>query len=99
MQVSTRAAVDSIHRIVSAMGDVSAFTSWIAAAVAEQGAATKGITASARLGGGQLGQLAKGVGIVTSAIGETSQAAAMVLDASRDLSLQVNRSAARSRRP
>ena len=90
MQVSTRAAVDSIHRIVSAMGDVSAFTSWIAAAVAEQGAATKGITASARLAADGSGQLAKGVGIVTSAIGETSQAAAMVLDASRDLSLQVD---------
>jgi methyl-accepting chemotaxis protein len=89
MQVSTRAAVESIRRIVSAMGEVSAFTSWIAGAVTEQGAATEGITASARLAADGSGQLAQGVSVVTAAIGETSQAAMMVLDASRDLSAEV----------
>jgi hypothetical protein len=48
-----------------------------------------GITASARPAADGSGQLAQGVTVVTAAIGETSQAAAMVLGASRDLTVEV----------
>ena len=90
MQVSTASAVEAIRRIVSAMGEVSDFTRWISGAMADQGSATEGITRSARRAADGTGQLAKGVGVVTAAIGETSQAAMMVREASHNLAVQVD---------
>lgn len=86
MQTSTVAAVDSINAIVAAMRDVKSYTDAIAVTVDHQGTAASDIARSIQEAAHGSARLAQGVSGVTSAIGETSQSAMMVLEATRTLS-------------
>ncbi|MFO0345360.1 MAG: methyl-accepting chemotaxis protein [Labrys sp. (in: a-proteobacteria)] len=86
MQTSTVAAVESINAIVAAMREVKSYTDAIATTVEQQGAAAGDIARSIQEAAHGSERLAQGVTGVTGAIGETSQSAMMVLEATRTLS-------------
>ena len=72
------------------MQEVDGFTTAIAAAVEEQGAATEEISRNVQMAARGTEELTQNVSGVTGAIGETSRAAQDVLDASSQLGSQAN---------
>ncbi|WP_181703792.1 methyl-accepting chemotaxis protein [Chthonobacter albigriseus] len=85
IQRSTQAAVDAIQVIVANMTDVDSYTSTIAAAVEEQGAATSEISRNVLQAAGGTETVAEAMDVLGEAVGATSRSAADVLDVSRDV--------------
>ncbi|MEN3385292.1 MAG: hypothetical protein V7608_5336 [Hyphomicrobiales bacterium] len=90
IQDSTTKSVASVRTITSTMHEVDGFTTAIAAAVEEQGAATEEISRNVQMAAQGTGELTGNVAGVTGAIGETSRAADEVLDASSKLGSQAS---------
>ena len=88
IQSSTAEAVTAIRSITDVMGDISGFTTTIAAAVEEQSASTQEISRNIQEVAGTAKELAGNMAIVTEAIDETNRSASAVLDASGALSAQ-----------
>jgi methyl-accepting chemotaxis protein len=88
IQQSTEKSVESVRTITTIMRDVDGFTSAIAAAVEEQGAATQEISRNVQMAARGTEELNHNVVGVTGAIGETSRAATEVLSASQALNSQ-----------
>jgi methyl-accepting chemotaxis protein len=85
IQTSTGRAVESMDAITSTMKDVNGYTSAIAAAIEEQGAATREISQNVQMAARGTEELSHNVGEVTGAIRSTSGAAENVLAASGKL--------------
>ncbi len=90
IQDSTTKSVASMRTITSTMHEVDGFTTAIAAAVEEQGAATEEISRNVQMAAQGTGELTGNVAGVTGAIGKTSRAADEVLDASSKLGSQAS---------
>jgi methyl-accepting chemotaxis protein len=88
IQGSTAEAVEAIRQIGGVMGDISRFTSSIAASVEEQSASTQEIGRNVQQAAAGANELAGNMANVTEAIEETNKSAAHVLDASSALSSQ-----------
>jgi methyl-accepting chemotaxis protein len=88
IQGSTAQAVEAIRQITSVMGDVSRFTSTIAASVEEQSASTQEIGRNVHEAATGARELAGNMATVTEAIEETNRSATHVLDASSALTAQ-----------
>jgi methyl-accepting chemotaxis protein len=85
IQTSTRNAVDAVREIGGAVRNINEVTSSIASAVAEQDAATREISSNAQMAAQGNETLVLNIGSLSSAIGETANAATSVLSASTDL--------------
>jgi methyl-accepting chemotaxis protein len=90
IQGSTRSAVDAVRQIGAAMRGINEVTAAIAAAVEEQGMATRDISENAQMAADANATLATNIGAVSRAIGETKDSAAMVLSASEHLTAQAD---------
>ena len=90
IQESTTRSVDSVRTITTTMQEVDGFTTAIAAAVEEQGAATAEISRNVQMAARGTDDLTQNVAGVTGAIGETSRAAQDVLDVSGRLGSHAN---------
>jgi len=88
IQNSTSEAVEAIRQISGVMGDISGFTSSIAASVEEQSASTQEIGRNVQQAATGANELASSMTMVTEAIEETNKSAGQVLDASSGLSAQ-----------
>ncbi len=88
IQGSTAQAVEAIRQITSVMGDISRFTSTIAASVEEQSASTQEIGRNVHEAATGARELAGNMATVTEAIEETNRSATHVLDASSALTAQ-----------
>ena len=81
-------AVAAIRQISGVMGDISRFTSSIAASVEEQSASTQEIGRNVQQAASGANELAGSMTNVTEAIQETNKSASQVLDASGALASQ-----------
>ena len=90
IQESTTRSVESVRTITTTMQEVDGFTTAIAAAVEEQGAATEEISRNVQMAARGTEDLTQNVAGVTGAIGETSRAAQDVLDVSGRLGSHAN---------
>jgi methyl-accepting chemotaxis protein len=90
IQDSTTKSVESVRTITATMQQVDGYTTAIAAAVEEQGAATEDISRNVQMAARGTADLTQNVSGVTGAIGATSRAAQDVLDASGRLGSQAN---------
>jgi methyl-accepting chemotaxis protein len=90
IQESTTRSVESVRTITTTMQEVDGFTTAIAAAVEEQGAATEEISRNVQMAARGTEDLTQNVAGVTGAIGETSRAAQDVLDVSGKLGSHAN---------
>ena len=88
IQSSTAEAVEAIRQISGVMGDISRFTSTIAASVEEQSASTQEIGRNVHEAATGARELAGNMATVTEAIEETNRSATAVLDASSALTAQ-----------
>jgi methyl-accepting chemotaxis protein len=88
IQGSTAEAVEAIRQIGGVMGDISRFTSSIAASVEEQSASTQEIGRNVQQAASGAKELAGNMATVTEAIEETNRSAGQVLDASSALTAQ-----------
>ena len=88
IQGSTRDAVQAIDAITRTMNTVNEFTSTIAAAVQEQGAATADISQNVQQAAAGTRDVAHNMSGVTTAVSETSQSAEQVLSASQQVADQ-----------
>jgi methyl-accepting chemotaxis protein len=88
IQGSTAEAVGAIRQISDVMGDISRFTSTIAASVEEQSASTHEIGRNVHQAATGARELAGNMATVTEAIEETNRSASAVLDASNALTAQ-----------
>jgi methyl-accepting chemotaxis protein len=88
IQGSTAEAVEAIRQIGGVMGDISRFTSSIAASVEEQSASTQEIGRNVQQAAAGANELAGNMTNVTEAIEETNKSASHVLDASSALTAQ-----------
>ncbi len=88
IQTSTAEAVDAIRQIGGVMGDISRFTSTIAASVEEQSASTQDIGRNVQQAATGAKELAGNMATVTEAIDETNRSATLVLTASNALTTQ-----------
>ncbi len=88
IQGATQQAVTSIAEIGKVIGEINEISSTIAAAVEEQGAATKEIARNVEQASAGTSEVASNVTEVTKAANETGQAAAQVLEAATELSKQ-----------
>src|SRR3954471_23875905 len=88
IQGSTAQAVDAIRQISGVMGDISRFTSTIAASVEEQSASTQEIGRNVHEAATGARELAGNMATVTEAIEETNRSATHVLEASSALTSQ-----------
>ena len=88
IQGSTAQAVEAIRQITGVMGDISRFTSTIAASVEEQSASTQEIGRNVHEAATGARELAGNMATVTEAIEETNRSATHVLDASSALTAQ-----------
>ena len=85
MQHQQGPAVDAVREIGNAVRDINDVTSNIAGAVGQQDAATREISANAQLAAHGNETLVTNIASLSSAIGETSNAATSVLSASSEL--------------
>jgi methyl-accepting chemotaxis protein len=85
IQSSTRQSVEAIKLLAASMEDVNAFTSVIAASVEKQGEATAEISRNVQQAASETQKAAVNMTGVTTAVGETMQAVAMVERASTDV--------------
>jgi methyl-accepting chemotaxis protein len=90
IQESTTKSVASVRIITATMQEADGFTTAIAAAVEEQGAATEEISRNVQMAARGTGELTGNVAGVTGSIIETSRAADEVLDASSKLGSQAS---------
>jgi len=88
IQGSTAQAVEAIRQISGVMGDISRFTSTIAASVEEQSASTQEIGRNVHEAATGARELAGNMATVTEAIEETNRSATHVLEASSALTAQ-----------
>jgi len=88
IQKATGEAVVAIGEIAKAMNEVNGFASAVAAAVEEQNAATHEISRNVQHAAAGSEDLTRNVAGVTHAIGETSQSAHHVFEASQNLGKQ-----------
>jgi len=88
IQTSTEQAVQAIRQISGVMGDISHFTSSIAASVEEQSASTQEIGRNVHEAATGAKELAGNMATVTEAIDETNRSATHVLEASSALTAQ-----------
>ena len=88
IQGSTAQAVEAIRQISGVMGDISRFTSTIAASVEEQSASTQEIGRNVHEAASGARELAGNMSTVTEAIEETNRSATHVLEASSALTAQ-----------
>ena len=88
IQESTREAVQAIDAIAHTMSDVNTFTSSIATAVQQQGAATSEISQNVQQAAIGTQGVAKNMTGVTSSVTETNESAGQVLSASRQVADQ-----------
>ncbi len=88
IQKATDEAVVAIGEIAQAMNEVNGFASAVAAAVEEQNAATHEISRNVQHAAAGSEDLTQNVSGVTQAIGETSQSAHEVFEASQNLGRQ-----------
>jgi methyl-accepting chemotaxis protein len=88
IQGSTADTVHAIRSIGEVMGDISRFTTAIAAAVGEQSAATQSIAETVQQTASGASKLAGNVASVTEAIEETNRAATAVHEATSALTAQ-----------
>src|SRR6202140_2981107 len=85
IQSSTRSAVEAVREIGSAVRDINEVTSNIASAVGQQDAAPREISVNAQMAPQGNETLVTNIASLSSAIGETSNAATSVLSASSEL--------------
>ncbi len=88
MQAATSDAARDLGAIRQSIGRISDVTTAIAAAVEQQGAATRNIAESIQRASGGTNEIAGAIGEVTAAAGETSGAATQVQSTSSALSSQ-----------
>lgn len=86
IQGSSREAVEAIEVITSTMNEVNDYTSSIAAAVEQQGAATAEISQNVQQAAIRTQDVAKNMSDVTNSASETTQSAGNVLSASQAVS-------------
>src|ERR1043165_183212 len=91
IQTSTKSAVEAVRHVAASMTEIEKVTTAIAGAVEEQGAATQEISRNANLAAQGTKTLAHNISTVNGAIGETTQAATAVLDASMSLPAKASR--------
>jgi methyl-accepting chemotaxis protein len=90
IQGSTKDAVGAIQAIGKVIGEINQISSAIAAAVEEQGAATKEIARNVEQASVGTKEVSSNIAGVTQAAGETGSAANQVLEASRELAQQAD---------
>jgi methyl-accepting chemotaxis protein len=88
IQVATESAVSDIRVITDTIGRISEISSAIAAAVEEQGAATKEIAYSVQQAAHGATEVASNITEVKSGASETGSASAQVLSAAKSLSVE-----------
>jgi methyl-accepting chemotaxis protein len=88
IQTSTRGAVGAIHGITAILTEIDQVTTTIAAAVEEQGAATREISQTVQTAAQSTDTLSSAVADVSGAIGETSRSAGDVTRSSDTLSTE-----------
>jgi len=88
VQNATRNAVGAIHEIGNTIGKMNEIASAIAAAVEEQGAATKEIARNVQEAAYGTGTVTQNIASVTQAAGETGHASREMLSATGELSRQ-----------
>src|SRR4051794_41014745 len=88
IHIAPAEAVDAIRQIGGVMGDISRFTSTIAASVEEQSASTQDIGRNVQQAATGAKELAGNMATVTEAIDETNRSATLVLTASNALTTQ-----------
>jgi len=91
IQGSTKTAVAAVRDIGHSMSGINELTSAIAAAVEEQGVATKEISSNAQMAAEANESLAGNIAVVNRAIGETSNSAGTVLTSSGQLAGEADR--------
>jgi methyl-accepting chemotaxis protein len=91
IQGSTKGAVSAVRDIGNAMSGINEVTSAIAAAVEEQGVATKEISENAQMAAQVNESLASNIASVNTAIAETKDSAGMVRSASDSLTAESDR--------
>jgi methyl-accepting chemotaxis protein len=90
IQGATGEAVVAIAEIVKSMNEVTGFANAVAAAVEEQNAATHEISRNVQHAAAGSEDLHRNVSGVTRAIGETTQSANLVFEASQNLGRQAH---------
>jgi methyl-accepting chemotaxis protein len=88
IQGSTKDAVAAIQSISKVIGEINQISSAIAAAVEEQGAATKEIARNVEQASAGTKEVTSNIAGVTQAAGETGQASTQIKDAAKELSQQ-----------
>ncbi|MBM3581699.1 MAG: HAMP domain-containing protein, partial [Alphaproteobacteria bacterium] len=88
IQGSTKDAVGAIQSIGKVIGEINQISSAIAAAVEEQGAATKEIARNVEQASAGTKEVSSNIAGVTQAAGETGQASAQIQTAAKELSQQ-----------
>jgi methyl-accepting chemotaxis protein len=88
IQGSTKDAVAAIQSISKVIGEINQISSAIAAAVEEQGAATKEIARNVEQASSGTKEVSANIAGVTQAAGETGQASTQIKDAAKELSQQ-----------
>jgi len=88
IQDATRSSVVAIGSITSTIGEISDIASAIAAAVEEQGAATREIARNVEQASAGTSEVSTNISGVQQAAGETGQSATQVLEAASELSQQ-----------
>jgi len=88
IQGSTKDAVGAIQSIGKVIGEINQISSAIAAAVEEQGAATKEIARNVEQASAGTKEVSSNIAGVTQAAGETGQASTQIKDAAKELSQQ-----------
>ena len=91
IQAATRTVVDAIEGITQGIGDVKTYTTSIAAAVEEQGAATADIARSVVRAADGTGHATESVDQLARSVEETTHSATSVLQVSRELNSQAQR--------
>ena len=85
IQKEARKAVTAIEAISRTIGDISAITTTVAAAVEEQGASTQEITRNVQEAAGGTAEVSRSIADVNGAVGETRNAAGRFKTAAGDL--------------
>ena len=88
IQAATKDSVTAIQSIGKVIGEINQISSAIAAAVEEQGAATKEIARNVEQASAGTKEVSSNIAGVTQAAGETGQASAQIQTAAKELSQQ-----------
>jgi methyl-accepting chemotaxis protein len=91
MQGSSRETLGAISQISSVIEQINQISSIIAAAIEEQGAATKEISGHIDQASGRVGTIIESIGTVADSTGHSSAAATQAVQASEELSQQADK--------